>query len=160
MAAHALCFQSISQLSAAIAQGALSPVEITQAYLERGRPTLATDYVKAQHAKARLRRDLLEACGAVDALLTPGGLIPAPPLDARSVAIDGRQVRLLPAMVAATCPFNLTGQPALTIPCGMSASGLPLALQIVGKPFAEATVLQIGHAYEVHTTWHQQRPPV
>ena len=64
------------------------------------------------------------------------------------------------ALISATCPFNLTGQPALTLPCDFSASGLPLALQIVGKPFAEATVLQIGHAYESHTSWHERRPPL
>jgi aspartyl-tRNA(Asn)/glutamyl-tRNA(Gln) amidotransferase subunit A len=76
------------------------------------------------------------------------------------VLLEGREVTLLQAMVSATYPFNLTGQPALTIPCGVSAAGLPLALQIVGKPFAEATVLQLGHAYEVHTTWHTMRPPL
>jgi aspartyl-tRNA(Asn)/glutamyl-tRNA(Gln) amidotransferase subunit A len=129
-------------------------------FLDRGTSTLATDYVRAQHARARLRRDMLAACRSVDALLTPGALIPAPPLEARTVMLAGREVKLLPAMVSATSPFNLTGQPALTVPCGFSTSGLPLALQIVGKPFDEVTVLQIGHAYEVHTSWHTQRPPV
>ena len=127
-------------------------------FLERGKPTLATDYVKAQQAKAQLRQDLLDVCNPLDALLTPGALIPAPRLEARSVCINGLEVKLLPALVSATCPFNVTGQPALTVPCGMSSAGLPLALQIVGKPFDEATVLQIGHAYEVHTSWHQQQP--
>ena len=131
-----------------------------RAFLELGKSTLATDYVKAQRAKARLRQAILAVCTPLDALLTPGALVPAPRLDARSVMIDGREVKLLQAMVSATSPFNLTGQPALTVPCGMSASGLPLALQIVGKPFDEATVLQIGHAYEVHTSWHAQRPPI
>jgi Asp-tRNA(Asn)/Glu-tRNA(Gln) amidotransferase A subunit family amidase len=129
-------------------------------FLERGKPTLATDYVKAQQAKARLRQEMLAVCAGIDALLTPGELIPPPPHEARSVVIAGREVRLLPALISATCPFNLTGQPALTVPCGFTTSGLPLALQIIGKPFDEATVLQIGHAYEVHTSWHQRRPPV
>jgi aspartyl-tRNA(Asn)/glutamyl-tRNA(Gln) amidotransferase subunit A len=129
-------------------------------FLERGRPTLATDYVKAQQAKARLRQEMMAVFASVDALLTPGALIPAPPHSARSVMIAGREVKLLQALVSATSPFNLTGQPALTVPCGFSASGLPLALQIVGKPFDEATVLQVGHAYEVHTSWHEKRPPM
>jgi aspartyl-tRNA(Asn)/glutamyl-tRNA(Gln) amidotransferase subunit A len=129
-------------------------------FLERGTQTLATEYVKAQKARTRFRRHMLSACGAVDALLTPGALIPAPRLDARTVEVNGREIKLLPAMVSATSPFNLTGQPALTLPCGFSASGLPLALQIVGKPFDEATVLRIGHAYEVNTSWHTQRPPM
>jgi Asp-tRNA(Asn)/Glu-tRNA(Gln) amidotransferase A subunit family amidase len=123
-------------------------------------PTLATDYVKAQRAKAQFRRDVLSACEPFDALLTPGALIPAPPLGARSVRVDGREVNLMRAIVSATSPFNLTGQPALTVPCGISRAGLPLALQIVGKPFDEVTVLRVGHAYEVNTPWHAQRPPV
>ncbi len=128
-------------------------------FLERGKSTLATDYVKAQRAKARFRQDMLAALTRVEVLLTPGELIPPPPHEARSATINGREVSLMAALISATCPFNLTGQPALTVPCGFTASGLPLALQIVGKPFEEATVLQVGHAYEVHTSWHARRPP-
>ena len=129
-------------------------------FLERGKSTLATEYIKAQHAKARFRRDMLAVFNAFDALLTPGVLIPAPSLEARSVEIEGREVKLLPAMVSATSPFNLTGQPALTIPCGFSSSGLPLALQIIGMPFEEVTILRIGHAFESNTSWHMQHPNV
>ncbi len=127
-------------------------------FLERGKNTSAIEYVKAQRAKARFRREVLAACAGVDALLTPGELIPPPLHEARSVAINGKEVSLMSALISATCPFNLTGQPALSIPCGFSTSGLPLALQIVGKPFDEATVLQVGYAYEAHTEWHNQRP--
>ena len=129
-------------------------------FLERGKPTLATDYVKAQQAKTRLHQEMLSACGHVDALLTPGALTPALPLGVRSVMIENREVPLLRAIVSATSPFNLTGQPALTIPCGTSLAGLPLALQIVGKPFDEVTLLRIGHAYEINTAWHKQFPPL
>jgi aspartyl-tRNA(Asn)/glutamyl-tRNA(Gln) amidotransferase subunit A len=129
-------------------------------FLERGKPTLATEYVKAQRARAQFRQEMLEVFAGIDALLTPGELVPPPPHDARSVNIEGRDTSLLAALISATCPFNLTGQPALTLPCGFTASGLPLALQIVGKPFDEATVLRVGHAYEAHTEWHERRPPV
>ncbi len=129
-------------------------------FLERGRSTLASDYIKAQQARARLRQEMLEVFARLDALLTPGALIPPPPHSARSVTVKGREVRLLEALVSATCPWNLTGQPALTLPCGLNASGLPLALQIVGKPFDEATVLRIGHAYEAQTSWQKKRPPL
>ena len=57
-------------------------------------------------------------------------------------------------------PFDVTGQPALAVRCGLSARGLPLALQIAGKPFDEASVLRVGHAYERATRWHGQRPPL
>lgn len=127
-------------------------------FLERGKATSAIDYVRARRAKARFRHDVLTACAGLDALLTPGALIPPPLHDARSVVINGKEVSLMATLISATCPFNLTGQPALTVPCGFSVSGLPLALQIVGKPFDEATVLQVGHAYEAHTSWHERRP--
>ena len=129
-------------------------------FLERGKSTLATDYVKARRAQARLRQEMLAACAHVDALLTPGELIPPPAHDARSVMIEGRETSLMGALISATCPFNVTGQPALTIPCGFTTSGLPISLQIVGKHFDEATVLQVGQAYEAHTSWHERRPPV
>ena len=129
-------------------------------FLERGQPTLATDYIKAQQGKAQLRQAMLAACADVDALLTPGALAPPQPLGARSVMIGDREVPLLRAIVSATSPFNLTGQPALTLPCGRTLSGLPLALQIIGKPFDEVTILRVGHAYERETTWHLQFPDV
>ena len=128
-------------------------------FFERGRDILAKDYVQCQRAKAQFRRDVLAACASVDALLTPGTLIPAPPHNARSLSINGKAVSLVDAIISATGPFDLTGQPALSVPCGFTRAGLPLALQIVGKPFDEATVLRIGHAYEVHTSWHERRPP-
>jgi aspartyl-tRNA(Asn)/glutamyl-tRNA(Gln) amidotransferase subunit A len=103
---------------------------------------------------------MLTACANIDALLTPGELIPPPPHDARTATINGQEVSLMAALISATCPFNLTGQPALTLPCGFTATGLPIALQIVGKPFDEAMVLQVGHAYEMHSTWHKRQPPV
>lgn len=129
-------------------------------FLERGKSTSAIDYVCAQRAKARFRREVLDACVRVDALLTPGELIPPPAHDARSAIINGKEISLTSALISATCPFNLTGQPALTVPCGFTASELPLALQIVGKPFDEATVLQVGYAYETQTEWYKRRPPV
>jgi len=127
-------------------------------FLERGKGVSAIEYVKAQRARMQFRRDMLAACANVDVLLTPGELVPPPLHDARSLTINGKETSLMAALISATCPFNLTGQPALTVPCGFSASGLPLALQIIGKPFDEATVLQVGHAYEVHTSWHEHRP--
>ncbi len=57
-------------------------------------------------------------------------------------------------------PFNLLGYPALAIPAGFSDVGLPFSAQIVGSPFAEALVLQVGHAYQQETDWHLQVPPI
>lgn len=64
------------------------------------------------------------------------------------------------AYVRTTAPFNLSGQPALSVPCGFDGSGLPVGLQVVGRPFDEVTVLQVGAAYESATQWSSRRPPV
>jgi len=58
-----------------------------------------------------------------------------------------------------TRPFNLTGAPAMSVNCGFNSEGLPIGLQIGGRPFAEETVLKVAHAYEQATDWHNQKPP-
>jgi aspartyl-tRNA(Asn)/glutamyl-tRNA(Gln) amidotransferase subunit A len=62
------------------------------------------------------------------------------------------------AMIRCTAPFNATGLPALSLPCGFTRAGLPVGLQIAGRPFDEVTVLRAGHAYEQATGWHEKRP--
>ena len=57
-----------------------------------------------------------------------------------------------------TCPFNLSGLPALTVPCGLDADGLPVGLQIAGRPLEEDEVLRIGATYQANTDWHERRP--
>ena len=59
-----------------------------------------------------------------------------------------------------TSPFNLTGLPALTLPCGFTKTGLPIGLQIVSKHWGEAKVLQAGHAFEQATEWHDRHPDI
>ena len=62
------------------------------------------------------------------------------------------------ALLRFTFPFNMTGQPALALPCGFSTSGLPISLQLVGRHLDEPTLLRIGHAYQQATNWHLRRP--
>jgi len=62
-----------------------------------------------------------------------------------------------PAYVRTSCPANLTGLPAISVPCG-SVDGLPVGLQILGRPYDEAMVLRIAQAYEATTRWHEQVP--
>ena len=131
----------------------------TRARLELGLGVPAFDYLQALRLRARLTRTFTrEVWGEVDALVAPVIAQPAPPL---SFAVDGdvqtiveRQGRLS----RLTRPFNGLGMPALSLPCGFSAAGLPLALQLVGRPFDEATVLRLGHAYQRATDWHSRVP--
>lgn len=63
-------------------------------------------------------------------------------------------------LIRFTCAFNLTGLPAISVPCGFSAQGLPIGLQLAGRWFEEATLLQAAHAYEAASPWRGQRPEV
>jgi aspartyl-tRNA(Asn)/glutamyl-tRNA(Gln) amidotransferase subunit A len=113
----------------------------------------AGEYVQAQRLRARLRADMNDVLKTVDVLATTPMLGPAPSF---AKAFD-------PAFgfpKSNTAPFNVTGLPALALPCGFTAKGLPLSLQLAGRAFDEATVLRVGHAYEQATDWHTRRPPV
>ena len=109
------------------------------------------DYMDAQ----RERRQMLAEADAVwqrcDALVTPTAPAPAPPLG------QWRTVNFW-QKASFTTPFNVLGGPALSQCMGFSTAGLPLALQVAGRPFDEATVLRIGHAYERATAWRDRRP--
>ena len=94
-----------------------------------------------------------------DLLLTPTLSVPAFPIGQEPQVIDGRPV--LPfGWSPFTPPFNLCGQPAASVPCGWSADGLPVGLQIVGRPFEEATILRAAAAFEAAQPWQQRRPPL
>jgi len=130
-----------------------------RARLEVGFHISAHDYLQALRLRARLTREFIaEVFAEVDALVAPVIPEPAPALEAvKSGSVDdvvsrmGRFSRL-------TRPFNGLGLPALTVPCGFSKDGRPLALQIVGRAFDEATTLRLGHAYQQTTKWHVEGP--
>ena len=118
----------------------------------------ATYYYKSIQLRTLLRAQMLEALRDVDLLLSPTAGVPAQPL-APDPQITGREnVNRTPYLLT-TVP-SLANIPALAVPCGFSEEGLPLSLQIAGRPFDEATVLRAGHAYEQATEWHTRRPPV
>jgi aspartyl-tRNA(Asn)/glutamyl-tRNA(Gln) amidotransferase subunit A len=125
---------------------------------ERGLRLLASEYLKAQRSRDEMTQHITQALEHADVLVTPTSPIVAPTLGDNQVDVDGHQLPMRPLLRRLTLPFNLSGLPACTIPCGFSPDGLPIGLQIIGKPFDEATVLRVAHAYERRTTWHQQRP--
>jgi aspartyl-tRNA(Asn)/glutamyl-tRNA(Gln) amidotransferase subunit A len=139
------------------AHAAVLDPEVRQ-LVERGARLRAMDYLKAQQARDDLRQQMLQALEHADVLVTPTSPIVTPPLGADTVDIGGQVVPMRPVLRRLTLPFNLAGFLACTIPCGVSPEGLPIGLQIVGKPFDEATVLRVAHAYERSTNWHHQRP--
>jgi aspartyl-tRNA(Asn)/glutamyl-tRNA(Gln) amidotransferase subunit A len=113
----------------------------------------AADYINAQRARAVLNEQIRADFSQVDVFAVPGAA--RPPEAFESMNPDEQNMR--PSF---TNPFNLTGLPALTVPCGFTEGNLPAGLQIVAKPFEEAMCFRVGYAYEQATDWHKKRPPL
>lgn len=129
-------------------------VDATRHMLEVGLLLPAADLEAAHAARTVIREEVAAAFRAarLDVLATPTLPRPAIPLATMTTSED------VPRYVPYTAPWNLTGQPAISVPCGLTRAGLPAGLQIVGRPFCEPAVLQVAHAYERATAWHLARP--
>jgi aspartyl-tRNA(Asn)/glutamyl-tRNA(Gln) amidotransferase subunit A len=115
-------------------------------------PVSQEDYVKARRACDLLRREIRNVFADVDVLIMPTMAGPPSLIEPieENAARDPERTR--------NCwPFDASGLPAITVPCGFSTSGLPIGLQIVGAPFAESIVLALAHAYEQATQWHRRK---
>ena len=121
----------------------------------------AQSYYKAQKLRAMLRQQILDALEKVDVLVLPTGPVTAPPVESVP-GIQSKEHSLtgLAGRISFTGPFNLANTPAISVPCGFSAAGMPMGLQIVGRPFAEEMVFKVAHAYEQNTDWHTRRAPI
>ena len=119
-------------------------------------------YHKAQQARNLIRRQFLEALNRFDVLLSPTTPTPPPPIGqvqhiVRSKEdVEQRMFRGRPYMN----PAGLVGNPAISIPCGFSLSGLPIGLHLAARSFNDVAVLRMAHAYERNTPWHTRRPPL
>jgi aspartyl-tRNA(Asn)/glutamyl-tRNA(Gln) amidotransferase subunit A len=124
-----------------------------------GQFLLASQYLKAQRARQVIRAELDAALTRVDAMLLPTTPIPAPRIEDRTVTVDGVSEDPRAWLTRCTRPINLTGHPALSVPCGLTAGGLPIGLQLVGRHFDESMLLRIGAAYEAVSPLRGRRPP-
>lgn len=119
-------------------------------------------YYKAQKLRAMLRQQVLTLLEDVDVLLGPVSTAPAGIINLEARVDSQEQAKGALAGGSFQGTFSLAGTPALSILCGFTAEGdggLPLALQIAGRPFDEETVLRVAHAYEQATPWHTRVPP-
>ena len=100
------------------------------------------------------------ALESVDLLVTPTTPIAAAAIGQEIVTYGGLEEPILMAMIRCTAPFNATGLPAISLPCGFTQAGLPIGLQLAGRPFDEALVLRAAQAYEQATEWHTRIPQI
>ena len=127
--------------------------EMVRARFRIGGLFSASDYVQSQRIRKVVNRECAEVLQKVDVLVTPTMTQPAAAFEGYDATsnITGRSF---------TAPFNLTGLPAISVPCGFTASGLPVGMQIAGKPFDEPGVIRAAYAYQQEAQWFEQRPSI
>ena len=113
----------------------------------------ATDYLTAQRARTVLNDQIRANFASVDIFAVPGAARPPEAFE----GMDPNEQNLRPSF---TNPFNLTGLPAIAVPCGFSTENLPAGIQFVAPPFQEATCFRVAYAYEQATEWHKRRPAI
>ena len=127
-------------------------------FLELGNYVLAKDYLHAQRFRTLLGQSMADALREVDVLATPTMPITAQRLGQEFVDIRGQNESVFGALLRNTEPFDLTGLPALVMPCGIAENKMPISLQIAGRPYDEARLLRVGHSFQQSTNWHKACP--
>mgnify|MGYP001376666873 CR=1 FL=1 len=112
--------------------------------LEAGQVYFATEYLKAQRLRHQVRLATLHAMGSDSVLLVPAMPVLPPKFGSTKAKIDGREVHVGSMLTRFTSPFNLFGLPALSMPCGFSQTGLPVNIQIIGRPGSDLDVLRVA----------------
>ena len=128
--------------------------------LEAGLFITAADYLRAQQGRTIFNNQARRLLDDVDLLAGPTQPITAPELLAEKVQVGEQEIGTVAALTQYSRPYNLTGFPAIAIPCGFSKASMPISLQLAGRSFDELTVLRAAHAYEQATDWHKRRPPI
>jgi len=126
--------------------------------LRQGKKATAVSYIQAQQERRSYGEQFARVLGSVHLLLAPTLPVVAPGIDQKEVKIGSFREDTRHALLRLTRPGNLSGLPAISIPCGFSSEGLPVGLQLIGRPFDEATVLRAAYAYEQATPWHDRFP--
>jgi len=128
--------------------------------LEAGLFISAAEYLRAQQARSIFDQQGRRLLDEVDLLAGPTEPVTAPEILASKVMAGEQEVGVVGALTQYTRPYNINGFPAISVPCGFSDDGMPIGLQLAGRPFDELTVLRAAHAYEQANEWHTRRPPI
>ncbi|HLL80808.1 MAG TPA: amidase family protein, partial [Ktedonobacteraceae bacterium] len=126
-----------------------------------GQTIPAVDYLRAQAQRRVFSSAIRAAMQPIQALVLPTLPIPAIPVEQADTDIDiaGVTENTTVSLLRLTMPFNLAGLPAVSLPYGFTSNGLPIGLQLVGKPFEESMILRVAHAYQQLTDWHRREIP-
>jgi aspartyl-tRNA(Asn)/glutamyl-tRNA(Gln) amidotransferase subunit A len=129
-----------------------------------GQFVLGRDYARGMKVQRLIKEEHARVLQDVDVLVTPTAPIPAPRIADKDVVIGGKTFPVRGpgsgSVSRNTSPSNGTGLPAISIACGFTKSGLPIGMQLIGRPFDEALLLQIAHAYEAVSPARGRKPPV
>jgi len=134
--------------------------EDVRALLQTGRFILATDYLDAQRRRREFNDAFNHLLEDVDVIVTPTIPITAAKIGQKTVSLGGQEVDVRLATTRFMRALNMAGLPLLSVPCGFDSRGMPIGLQIIGGLFDEAGILEIGHAFERATSWHEKRPAI
>jgi aspartyl-tRNA(Asn)/glutamyl-tRNA(Gln) amidotransferase subunit A len=141
-------------------------IERPQDYAEQVRSRIepgllypATRYVEALSLRAQITRQWIASCiGSADLALLPAISIPVPTIAATTEGDPADVAAVIGQLTHCTRGINYLGLPGASVPCGFDAAGLPIAFQLVGRPYAETDILRVAHAYQGATDWHQRIP--
>ncbi len=128
--------------------------------LEEGLFITASEYLRAQQARQVFCQQVAGLLQNVDLLAGPVEPVTAPVILERRIDIGGESIPAVPLLTKYTRVYNITGSPAISVPCGFADDGLPAALHLAGRNFDEHTVIRAAYAYQQATDWHTRRPPV
>jgi aspartyl-tRNA(Asn)/glutamyl-tRNA(Gln) amidotransferase subunit A len=128
--------------------------------LKMGAFVTGVHYVRGQQVRELVRREIDAVLATHDVLLAPSTPFAAPVLGETETQLNGVTTDVRSQLIRLTRPFNFSGHPACSVPCGFTPDGLPIGMQIVGRSFDEGTVLRVADAYQRATDWLSRRPPL
>jgi aspartyl-tRNA(Asn)/glutamyl-tRNA(Gln) amidotransferase subunit A len=128
--------------------------------IEAGGKVPANRYLAGFDVRKRLVAEFDAALQTVDVIVAPTVPVPAPPMGAEFVQIDGEEIDTRRVLVGHSRPANFTGLPAISVPCGFTREGLPIGLQLIGRAFDEATLLRVALSYEDAHDWGARHPKI
>ena len=135
--------------------------EDVRTFLQAGELIPATDYITALRVRQKIKQAFAALFAGIDVLIGPAVAAPATRRDQDTVRWpDGTSEPVTPAFVRLSAPANVTGLPSVAVPCGFTDDRLPVAFQVIGRPFEEATILRVAQAYEALSDWTSQAPPL